>query len=242
MQNNKLKRAFQYTKETGNLFTERYGIKISRSLHITGAAMAGGIFIAIGKLVMGILSLSLFACVNAFYSFGMAGARGIALAGIKKAGASKEQYHYYLWSGIVLIVSSLLYILYSIRLFSSPITNFYHMNAAIGIATVTFLEMGLNIRGVIITRQNHTLLVHAIKMINLSASLISMVLTQTALLSFTLQGTDLQKISKANGTIGILMGLAATGIGLYMIFRVKKLKKQQRGKEAEYDSYTSGGG
>jgi len=52
-------------------------------------------------------------------------------------------------------------------------------------------------------------------MINLSASLIAVILTQTALLSFTNKEADSLKISKANGVIG-----------MYMVYRVKKMKKQ----------------
>ena len=63
-------------------------------------------------------------------------------------------------------------------------------------------------------------------MINLSASLITLVLTQTALLSFANTEADIVEISKANGFIGILMGTVATLIGIYMIFRVKKLRRQ----------------
>lgn len=100
------------------------------------------------------------------------------------------------------------------------------MNIAIGIAAVTFTEVGLNIRGVIITRHNHTLLIYVIKMINLSASLIAIVLTQTAILSFTSKEADSLEISKANGLIGLIMGTVTTLIGIYMIYRVKKLKKQ----------------
>lgn len=226
MYDKKYKKAIQYAKDTSALYTNQYGSKMSRSLHITGAAATASTFIAIGKLIMGIFSLSFFTCANAFYSFGMIGAKSIALIGIRKALDKSEQYQYYFCSGAVLIVSSLLYIIYSIRLFFSPITSSYHMYIAIGIAAVTFTEVGLNIRGVIVTRHNHTLLIHVIKMINLSSSLIAIVLTQTALLSFTNKEADPLEISKANGVIGILMGTVATLLGIYMICRVKKLKNR----------------
>ncbi len=216
----------QYAKETNIFIKTQYGSKISRSLHITGAAITISIFIVTGKLIMGMLSLSFFACANAFYSIGMIGAKSIALTGIRKACDKSKQYQYYLCSGTVLIFSSLLYILYSIRLFYSPMTGSYHMITALGIAAVTFTEVGLNIRGVIVTRHNTTLLIHAIKMINLSASLIALVLTQTALLSFTDNEADTVEISNANGIIGILMGTAAAVIGIYMIYRVKMLKNK----------------
>lgn len=226
MYDKKYRNPIKYAKDISASFTNQYGSKMSRSLHITGASATASTFIAVGKLIMGIISLSFFTCANAFYSFGMVGAKSIALTGIRKAQDKSEQYKYCFCSGVVLIVSSLLYIIYSIRLFFSPITSSYHMYIAIGIAAVTFTEVGLNIRGVIVTRHNHTLLIHVIKMINLSASLIAMVLTQTALLSFTNKEGDALVTSKANGVIGILMGTVATLIGCYMIYRVKKLKKQ----------------
>lgn len=77
------------------------------------------------------------------------------------------------------------------------------------------------------TRHNHTLLIHAIKMINLSASIIALVLTQTALLSFTDMETDLQVISRSNGVIGVLMGIVVTAIGVYMVCRARKIRSQK---------------
>lgn len=211
--------AVQYAKEISRTFTDRYGSKISRSLHITGATATFGMFLAFGKLIMGICSMSLFTCIHAIYSFGMIGAKGIAFTGIRRAGSIREQYRYYRWSGITLIVASLLYIFYSVRLFFYPLENTYHMYIAIGIAAVTFTEIGLSIRGVVITRHDHTLLVHSIKMINLSASLIALVLTQTAILSFANPDADLSVTSNANGIIGVIMGAAATFVGILMVGR-----------------------
>ena len=64
------------------------------------AATAGG-FIAIVKLIMGVLSLSFFTCANAFYSFGMIGAKIIPLTGMRKAQNKMEKYQYYFTFWIV---------------------------------------------------------------------------------------------------------------------------------------------
>lgn len=234
MNNKTVKNEVKYEKTANGLLADQYGIKMSRSLKITGAAATASTLIAIGKLAMGIISLSLFACVNSFYTFGMVIAKVIALMGIRKAKEKSEQYRYYLWSGFILIVSSLIYMIYSIRLFFSPISNSFHMYVAIGISTVTFTEVVLNIRGVIITRHKHTILVHAIKMINLSASLIALVLTQTAILSFAEKDFDLVERSNANGVIGLLMGSLATMIGIYMVCRVRKFKREDEQLEIDY--------
>lgn len=226
MKDKKLNKAIEFAKDTNNLFTNQYGSKLSRSLSLTGASTTASMFIAIGKFILGVLALSFLTCANALYTLGMVVAKIVAIVGIRKAQTEKDQYPYYLWSGAILIVSSLVYIVYSIQLFFNPISSSYHMYVGIGIATVTFTEVGLNIRGVILTRHNHTLLFHAIKMINLSASFIALVLTQTALLSFTEIESDVLEIAKANGAIGIMMGILATVIGIYMICRIVKLKKR----------------
>lgn len=211
-------------KQISDTAIRQAGTNNGWTLHITGAACAGNLAVGIGKLVIGILSLSLFTCASAFYTFGMVAAKCFALAGIVKGGDSREQYCYYRASGIVLICASILYIIYSIRLFVNPVNSAYSMNTALGIATFTFAELTLNIKGVIMERHNHTLLIHAIKMVNLASAFICLVLTQAAILSFA----DAQTVHHpaANGFMGILMGSAAALLGVIMIIRIARIEKR----------------
>lgn len=202
---------------------KRIGQRWKRSLQVTAAACLANSVIAIGKLVIGIFSLSLFTCINALYTFGMVIAKGCALAGVYKAKNKKEQYRYYSLSGVVLITVSVLYIAYSVRLFFYPVSSSYHMYIGIGIATFTFTELTLNIRGVIIERHNHTPLIHAVKMINLASSLICLVLTQTALLSFAGTGV-VENYSHVNGIMGVIMGSLATLLGIIMVVRIGRIR------------------
>ncbi len=202
--------------------TERFSPKISRSLRITGASGTVNIVVGLGKLSMGIASMSFFTCVNAFYTLGMVVAKYYALSGILKAKNKQEQYNYYFLSGIILIAASLLYIAYSVRLFFHPATSVYHEYVAMGIAAFAFTELTLNLRGVIIERHNHTPLIHAIKMINLASSLICLVLTQTAILSFA--DTQAHTHPAANGLMGILTGSCAAALGVFMMVRIQKIK------------------
>lgn len=205
---------------------ERVGNKGKRSIHITGASCIGNTLVGVGKLVMGVLSLSLFTCVSALYTFGMVFAKCCALAGIYKSTSKKEQYGYYLLSGTVLIIGSILYIAYSIRLFFYPEITSYHMYVGIGIAAFTFTELSLNIRGVIIERHNHTPLIHAIKMINLASSLICLVLTQTAILSFA-DTKNSTVHSQVNGLMGVIMGVCATMLGVGMVLHIRRIKQEK---------------
>jgi hypothetical protein len=202
--------------------TDVFGTEHERVVKMTRASGTANLVVGVGKLVMGIASLSLFTCVSALYTFGMVIAKSFALAGILKAKNKQEQYHYYFMSGIILVLTSLLFIAYSVRLFLHPATNVYSVYAALTIATFTFAELGINIRGIIVERHNHMPLFHAIKMINLASSLICLVLTQTAILSFTDTQIDLHPT--ANGLIGIVMGAAATIIGIAMIVRIRRIQ------------------
>ena len=193
------------------------GKPLSRSLHLTGAACFGNTLLGVGKLALGILSLSFFTCASALYTFGMVAARLCALAGIAREDNPHGQYRCYRRSGLVLAASSLMYILYSVRLFQHPATAAYHEYVALAIAAFTFTEITVNIRGLIVYRRDHTPLVHAIKMIKLASSLISLVLTQTAILSFTAPGT--KGASLYTALIGIVMGTIATVLGILMIRR-----------------------
>lgn len=185
----------QTIMQTSHIIMNRAGKKHGWSLHLTGASCVGNTLLGLGKLVMGVLSMSFFTCASA------------------------------------------LYMIYSIRLFIHPKETVYHMYIALAIAT--FTEIGLNIRGVIMERKNNAPLIHAIKMINLSSSLICLVLTQTAILSFA---SDLPTHANVNGLMGIIMGGAATLIGIYMILRItaiehnwslKKYFKREKGRKKD---------
>ncbi|MBU5477901.1 hypothetical protein KQI69_01640 [Eubacterium sp. MSJ-13] len=210
----------------GNFFIRIKSINNKYSLHITGAACIGNFVVGLGKLIVGLISLSFFTCVSAFYTFGMVIAKMCALKGIGKS--REKQYAHYRLTGIILIVASVLYAIYSTRLLFKPEVPHYGINVGLAIATFTFTEIGLNIRGVIVERKNKELLYHALKMVSLAASLISLVLTQTALLSFTHEDVADYDPSFSNGIMGLLMGCVSTIIGIFMLLRVRGIqcKKQ----------------
>ena len=224
-QENKRFSFIQIVRHANAEMKEQFGPKISRSLKITGASGTALMIFSIAKLVLGVVSLSLFTCVSALYTFGMVIAKYLALAGIFKSKNTGEQYRYYFLSGAVLIAASVAYIAYSVRLFFHPATSVYHMYVALAIAVFTFFEITINLRGAIMERHNHTPLFHAIRMINLASSLICLVLTQTAILSFADTQTNLH--TGANGIISVVMGSCAALLGLSMIIRIRRIQKEK---------------
>lgn len=196
-----------------------YNSSASRTLHLTSATGAFKIALGLGKILLGMLSLSVFTCVNGLYTLGMAEARYCALLGAVRTQDTKEQYRYYRNAAQVMIVASLLHVAYSIWLYFHPKPVYYGKILAITIATVVFTEIGLNLKGVIQYRKGATPLLHAIKTINLGASLISLVLTQSANLAFA----DEVQNPSANRILGALMGSGAALLGLYMLVRVRHM-------------------
>lgn len=177
-----------------------------------------------GKLLMGILSLSFFACANAFYTYGIVLAKICAIWGMKYHKQRQRQCDFYQKSGVILLISSLAYLLYALHNIADPAHTVYNQYQGILIAFITFVEIGWNIRGMVIERQHDDMMYHALRSISFASSLISLVLTQTAILSFTAMSEGYQHDASANGYLGVIMALAATIVALFMIFRSKKMR------------------
>ncbi|WP_455715262.1 hypothetical protein [Anaerosporobacter sp.] len=192
-----------------------------RSLHITGAVGAFSILLGLGKIISGIFSLSIFVCMSGCYTLGMAVARYCAIVGKVRSEERKNQYFYYRLAGMIMIIASLLYVAYSIWTIYNPKEVNYGEIAAITIATITFTEIGVNLYGVMKYRKGHSPFLHALKTISLGTSLISLVLTQAAILAFA---ADIQKPS-VNGLLGAIMGTCAALLGFYMIGHINRIHK-----------------
>ena len=197
---------------------------------LAGLSGAGNILLGLGKILSGILSLSAFVCVNGLYTLGMVLARYCALAGAVRTQDAKQQSVYYRRSGMILIAASLLYIGCSAWNVFHPREVSYHMYVALAIATFTFAEIGINLYGMLTNRGNRTPLVHAIKTINLAAALISLVLTQSALLSFAGDGRHDPAV---NGLMGLLSGTCAVLLGIFMLWRIGRLEHRENHEKGD---------
>ncbi|MFR8004585.1 MAG: hypothetical protein ACLU6E_02375 [Dysosmobacter welbionis] len=213
------KKSIDFVRASSHKIQSDYNASASRTLHLTALSGLGNILMGLFKIASGVLAFSIFTCVNGCYTLGMVLARYCALAGVVRTKDISRQYRYYRWSGIILIVASCLYIAYSIRMYFHPTYTTYHPYIAMGIATVTFVEIGLNLRGVLVFRKNRSPLLHALKTINLATSLISLVLTQAAILSFA----DEVQNPASNGILGALMGGCAVLLGVYMLLRMRRI-------------------
>lgn len=95
-------------------------------------------------------------------------------------------------------------------------TRPYDQYTGITIAALTFAELILAVVGIVSARRKSDLIVEVIKISNLAGALTLLVLTQTALMSFSdTNGAD----PHTTGLTGIVFGSVAGLLGLYMIVR-----------------------
>ncbi len=171
---------------------------------------------AIGKVLVSLITFSFFFIISALYSVGVGVAKIIYFKGLKKTNNNITiERQYYLRMGFVLMITSIIYITYMIRLYFYPSNFNYGEILAIAIAFISFLELGFSIRGLLKSNRNNDLLLSGLKSVNLASSLTSIVLTQVALLSFTMTNTN---PSNYNALAGIVFGSVCILISIVMFF------------------------
>ncbi|MHC5375204.1 hypothetical protein ACYSNU_15660 [Enterococcus sp. LJL120] len=182
----------------------------------------GSYGIACGKFIFALLSFSIFLGVNAFYTAAIGLGKHQGVLGMGKA-ADQEKI-YYRRVGLLILVASAIYLIYALHLFIDQETVYYQPNVAIAIATISFTEVGVSIYGILKANRQKNLLLQAVKLLNLSSSLIGLVLTQSAILSFS---SDSQHQATANAILGLIFSGVTMGIGLWMISKRTNKKSSE---------------
>lgn len=116
--------------------------------------------------------------------------------------------------GILLAISSILFVNYSYFVIKVHYNTDYDLYRGITIATVIFADIIFAIVGIVKANKNRNLQNKILKLTNLATSLISLQLVPTALLSFTQVGID---NSLFNGIGGIIFGICSLIISFYII-------------------------
>ena len=167
------------------------------------------IIIFIAKIVLFFITKSLVFIISSLYNLGIGLAR-------KKIYSNEANYKSI---GSFVIMASLCFIIYSTwTIISHKIVN-YSLYVGITIAAVTFYDIGYSIYGIIKSIKNNSRQNNLLMLVNLATALISLELTQSALLSFTQINVD---NSLYNGIIGIVVGISSLVIGIIICFKKDK--------------------
>lgn len=189
--------------------------RYTRCMYFTTIAVPFNAMLAIGKIVLGVFSLSFILIINAFFNMGMAVAKYLAVKTHRTSVTEMDQRKSYRSIGWMILFSSIMFIVFCSVLTISNTVIKYDPHIAVIIATVTFTELVLSIHGIIHARKDKKLIMEAVKLTNFASALISLALTQAALLSFAYDGNAVGY----NMISGLLFGTISGFIGIYMILK-----------------------
>ena len=182
---------------------------------ITSANAIVGLF----KIVLAIISKSLLLFIYSFYNVSMSIA--------KRTSVREKQNHKYenfYFCGIIVVISSISYILYSDYIYFNGSNSKYNLYVSIGIATLAFYHITMAIIGLVNAKRRKDLQTKTINLTNLASAFISMSMTQTALLSSKVN----EDMSKYNAIGGIGFGILALIVGIYMIIYTIYIKSKEQ--------------
>lgn len=185
-----------------------------RIFHFVSVGKDG--FMVLVKLVMSIASTSFFMFTNALFSCGIGLARYVALKMQGKETAG--QLRLYRRVCAILSFSGLCYAGYSVRLFFGGSAGQYSEVMALAIAAYTFVEFGIQIYDLIKLRKKRDLEAEALRLVSLCGILVSFVLTQTAIMSFSEPGEH----NFSDGLAGVVFGGLVVIVGVISLLLHRK--------------------
>lgn len=184
-----------------------------RLFHFVSVGKDG--FLVLVKLVLSLVSASFFMFSNALFSCGIGLARYMALN--MQGKESAEQLRLYRLVAVILSFSGLCYAGYSVRLFFGGSAGQYSEVMALAIAAYTFVEFGIQIHELLKLRKHHDLEAEALRLVSFCGILVSFVLTQTAIMSFSEPGEH----NFSDGLAGIVFGGLVVLVGFIALLRCK---------------------
>lgn len=208
---------YKSTRESIRVVQALYKQK-RRLFHIASAGKDG--VMVLTKLIMSIVSTSFFMFANALFSCGIGVARYTALQ--IRGKDWNTQLKLYRRVSLILMFAGICYVGYSVRLFFGGTPGQYGMIMALIIALYTFVEFGVQIREIVKLRKLHDLEAEALRLISFSSILVSFVLTQTAIMSFSEPGDH----AWSDGLSGVLFGSLVVLVGVVAQFRHWHHKKR----------------
>jgi ABC-type Fe3+-siderophore transport system permease subunit len=197
--------------------------KIERKIYYASASIPVGLLVATWKIVLVFIAPSFFLLSNVVFALGAVTAKYMAVRAHRHSNRSDTdeaafalQIRTYRMVGAIVLGLAIAYVAFAVvELVRGDRAERYSLEIAVAIAAATFVELIISVVGFFTARREGELVVEAIRLTNLAASLVLLVLTQTALLSLTRN----VNLSVYDRTFGIGAGSLAAVIGAYMLLR-----------------------
>lgn len=196
-----------------------------RTIMLSACAIPGHLAMGAAKAVLLVQDFSAFLTANVLFTLGQAVVKiwVVRAARADPTGRGEPSRRAYRSAAILLLCLSVAYLVSCLPMaLGAEQSASYGRSEAIAIAAISFLELGLSVVGLFSSRRRGDLLMETVKLTSLAASMILMVLTQTAVLSFAEAGID---HSRVNGRWGAGVGAASTLIALGMLWRAHRLAR-----------------
>ncbi len=201
-----------------NIFNKYKELPFQKRIQLTSRVSMIFNFIWAGiKVVIGIFIRFNFLWVSGIYTFCLGLSKQYFFRGIKKENINKLLI--YKNMALCLMFASLFYMAYSYFEISNTNLSQFSKIAGITLALVSFLDIGFSIYNIFKVRKHKDLLVSGLKEISLASSLTSLVLTQSALLSFEIS----ENLSIYNSFSGLLFGFISLIISILMLGKFHKI-------------------
>lgn len=196
-----------------NLIRRFREIPESKKIIVYGKlAFFKNLFYFLFKIIVGIVFESWFLIAIAIYSLFIGYVKNNCSRGLLKNKDNINDIYSYIRGGVVLSISSIFYITYTIFQIYYPSNFQYNLIIAIAIATFATYSIAMSIVG-IVRAKGKTMLIKEYKFTNFATAFNNLVLTQIALLSIS--STSI-RMAVYNGIIGVIVGIIILGIGLYL--------------------------
>jgi len=129
-----------------------------------------------------------------------------------------NQWRRYRSIGVTVVIASALFTVYTIRLFTTSQQTMYNFYVALGIATITFIELGSAVYQSVTRLHDPSPLVHAAKLASLASALTAMTLVQIVVRQLGERDTYGTTIDPAaDGWGGLFFGCLALLVGVGMV-------------------------
>lgn len=171
---------------------------------------------AVCKIVFGAITLSYFFCVSGVSTLLIGVVKRIYLKNYKNQSINEKKQKSALIA-ILIIISSVLFVLCMAKYFFETDVGQYGLILSITIATFSFVELGVAVYSFYKAKKADDILLQSFKGCSLVSGCFAISLTQVALLSATKTQANL-----FNGITGVALGTVAILIGVYLLIKTKK--------------------
>lgn len=189
-------------------------------------ALIKNLFYFLFKIVVGIIFKTPLLIAIAIYNLLIGLVKANCSRGLWKNNDNLKDCKTYINGGVILLVSSLFYILYTSNQILNPYNIKFNIVIALIIATFSTISLTISIIGLFKTK-GRTMLIREYRFTNFATALTNLVLTQIALLSLM----SVPKMQYYNSILGVVIGVVILGFAIYLVIdginKSRKIMKEK---------------